>query len=54
MPLSEKQVLELKCVGTPGAPVDQVVLKWPSAPDGAFFLGVPFPGLLNSLYCLDT
>lgn len=41
MPLSEKQVLELKCVGTPGAPVDQVVLKWPSAPDGAFFLGVP-------------
>ena len=38
MPLSEKQVLELKCVGTPGAPVDQVVLKWPSAPDGAFFL----------------
>ena len=41
MPLSEKQVLELKCVGTPGAPVDQVVLKWPSAPDGVFFLGVP-------------
>ncbi len=41
MPLSEKQLLELKCVGAPGRPVDQVVLRWPSAQEGRFFLGVP-------------